>query len=222
MPPDLTPIFRQYEKLRDQVDAAVAQVQASQGPRVACRKGCSDCCHALFDLSLVEAMYVNRAFAKAVPYGRERSDILTRADEVDRKLARIKRDFFREEKSGVDIDDIMTEAARTRLRCPLLDSNDLCLLYEARPITCRVYGIPTSIGGRGHVCGFSGFEKGGQYPTVKLDKIQVALVGLSRAIGEAVGSRYDKLHEVYMPLSMALLTKFDNKFLGFGPVRRDD
>lgn len=221
MIPDLTPIFSQYEALRDQVDGACAKVRSAEAEHVACHEGCSDCCYALFDLSLVEAMYINHAFMAAFGYGRERSDILTRASEIDRRLARFKRNLFREEKSGVDFESLLREAAQTRMRCPLLSDDNLCVLYAARPITCRVYGIPTSIGGRGHVCGFSHFTKGGQYPTLKLDRVQLALARLSRAIGPAVGSRFDKLHDVYMPLSMALLTKFDNQFLGIGPAPRD-
>ena len=223
MIPDLSPIFTAYEKLRDQVDGIFAQVLASQGPeRVTCRKGCSDCCHALFDLTLVEAMYLNRAFGKAYGFGPERSAILERASEVDRMLARLKRDLFREEKKGIAPESIMKEAAGERMRCPLLGDDGLCALYEARPLTCRIYGIPTVIAGQGHVCGLSGFDKGGQYPTVKLDKIHKALDDMSLAIERGVQSRFDKLHEVYMPLSMALLTDFDEQFLGIGPARKED
>lgn len=222
MIPDLSPIFSEYERLRGQIDAVFAKVQAEQGACVSCHKGCSDCCNALFDLPLVEAMYLNRAFTKAFSYGPERSAILTRASDSDRRLARMKRDLFREEKKGIDTGTIMAEAAELRMPCPLLGEDKLCQLYEARPITCRVYGIPTSIAGKGHVCGFSGFTKGGKYPTLRLDKIQAALQDMSLAIEKAVKSRFDKIHEVYMPLSMALLTTFDETFLGIGPAKPED
>ena len=42
------------------------------------------------------------------------------------------------------------------------------------------------------------------------------------AIERGVQSRFDKLHEVYMPLSMALLTNFDESFLGIGPAKPED
>jgi len=61
-----------------------------------------------------------------------------------------------------------------------------------------------------------------KYPTVKLDKIQNALQDMSLAIERGVQSRFDKLHEVYMPLSMALLTNFDESFLGIGPAKPED
>ena len=219
MIPDLSSIFSAYERLRDQADLIFAQVAKSQGPEcVTCHKGCSDCCNALFDLSLVEAMYINHAFIKAFDYGPKRSEILTRADRADRQLTRMKRDLFHEEKKGIDTMTIMNDAATMRMRCP----DGLCELYDARPITCRLYGIPTVIGNQGHVCGFSGFKEGMKYPTVKLDKIQNALQDMSLAIERGVQSRFDKLHEVYMPLSMALLTNFDESFLGIGPAKPED
>ncbi len=222
MVPDLSPIFAQYEQLRGYVDAAFARVEQTCPGCVTCHPGCSDCCHALFDLSLVEAMYLNRAFQKAFDYGPERSAVLERAEKTDRQLARIKKNLFLEEKKGKAPALIMEEVAGLRMRCPLLDEKDMCLLYEARPITCRAYGVPTSIAGKGHVCGTSAFVQGTQYPTVKLDRIQDTLLDLSLAVERAVGSRFDQLHEVYMPLSMALLTSFDDAFLGIGPARPED
>ena len=221
MVPDLSPIFAQYEMLRGFVDRAAAQVAQNFPDCVTCHKGCSDCCHALFDLSLVEAMYLNRAFREKFDYGPERSALVERASRIDRQLTRMKRDFYREYKQDGDAGAILLEAAELRMPCPLLDENNACILYEARPITCRAYGIPTSIGGRGHVCGLTGFARGGAYPTLKLDRVHQTLNELSLAIERAVSSRFDQLHEVFMPVSMALITSFDENFLGIGPARRE-
>ena len=68
-------------------------------------------------------------------------------------------------------------------------------------------------------CGFAAFEKGKSYPTVYLDKIQSRLEDLSREIGRAVNSRFRELHEVYVPLSMALITNYDEAYLGIGPAK---
>ena len=214
MIPDLQPIFAEYEKLRASCDAVFERIRHDHAQCVTCKEGCSDCCHALFDLSLVEAMYINRAFQQAFDYGPQRSAILTRAAETDRQLTRLKRELFREEKSGKSPEAIMEEAARIKCRCPLLGDDDRCLLYQARPITCRLYGVPTAIAGQGHVCGFAAFEKGKSYPTVYLDKIQSRLEDLSREIG-----RFRELHEVYVPLSMALITNYDEAYLGIGPAK---
>lgn len=219
MIPDLSAVFSKYESLRAEADALFSRVREAQPACVACKEGCSDCCHALFDLSLAEAMYLNRAFNRAFGHGPERSAILSRAAEIDRRLTRLKRDLFRAEKDGESPQAILARAAQVKLPCPLLDDDQRCLLYESRPVTCRIYGVPTAIGGQGHVCGFSNFEKGRPYPTVHLDKMQARLEDLSRELALTVGSRFTELHEVYVPLSMALLTNYDETYLGIGPAK---
>lgn len=218
----LHPIFARYEALRDEADSLFDRIREAHPQCVVCKEGCSNCCHALFDLSLVEAMYVHQAFSAAFGYGAERSAILQRASQVDRQATRLKRELFRAEKDGEKLETLMERAAQLKLRCPLLDATDRCLLYAARPITCRVYGVPTAIAGQGHVCGFSAFEKGHAYPTIHMDKIQDRLQELSRAVADVVHSRFQELHTVYVPLSMALLTRYDEDYLGIGAARDPD
>ena len=117
---------------------------------------------------------------------------------------------------------LILEMMGRRTNLLLLDGEDRCLLYEARPITCRLYGVPTAIGGQGHVCGFSAFEKGKAYPTVHLDKIQARLDELSREVARTVESRFSELHEVYVPLSMALITRYDEAYLGIGKAKPEE
>lgn len=218
---ELEPIFKKYELLRAEADLLFARIAEQCPDGVRCRPGCSDCCHALFDLSLVEAMYINRAFVNAFSTGRQRSDIVERASELDRRLARLKRDMFRAEKNGEDVAAIMAEAAKMRARCPLLNDERTCMLYDARPITCRLYGVPLDIGGKGHVCGFSGFQRGENLPTVRLGKIQERLEDMSAEMAEVLKSRFD-LREIYVPLSMALLTRYDDAYLGIGDAKEED
>lgn len=220
MTPDFTPVFNKYEALRKDVDAIFSTMTERYPQCVTCHPACSDCCHALFDLSLVEAMYLNKAFNKKFEYGRERSQVLERASEQDRHLAKLKRELFRAEKNGEQADKIMNMAASARMRCPLLDEQDHCLLYESRPITCRLYGIPLAIGSKSHVCGFSNFDKGQSYPTVQLAKIQQRLDGLSAEIAQLSGSPYD-LSDIYVPLSMALLTSYDSGWFGTDGPKKD-
>lgn len=220
MIPDLTPILTKYRALRDEADRLFAHVAGQFPDCVTCTKGCSDCCTALFDLSLVEALALKQAFDKTFDYGEQRSQILTRAAAIDRKLTILKRDLYRKEKDGVSKERIMTQVAEERMTCPLLDDG-ICLLYDDRPITCRLYGIPTSIGSKGHVCGFSRFGVGTSYPTVHLDKIQARLEAMSAEIATTVKSRFTELDQVYVPLSMALLTTYDENYLGIGQAKED-
>ncbi len=221
MIPDLSAIFARYEALVAETDALFGHIRTAHTDCVSCEQGCSDCCSALFDLSLVEAMYLNKAFAEKIPHGRERSDILARASDLDRTATRMKREFYKQAKAGMEAEQIMAEAARLRLPCPLLNEENACVLYENRPITCRLYGVPMNINGHGHVCGKTGFSKGGQYPTVHMNAIQQRLDGLSRDIAETVKSRFRELDQVFVPVSMALMTKYDEQYLGIGPAKKE-
>lgn len=233
--PDLGAVFAAYERVAAEADALFARVQQLHPDCVTCTAGCGDCCHAVFDLSLVEAMYLNRRFAEVIPHGPLRSAILQGAAEVDRPLTRLKRGYYQsvrdagkeaaasaeapEQAAERAIGHVLEEAARARVRCPLLLADDTCALYDSRPITCRLYGVPAVIGGQTHVCGKSAFATGGRYPTVHMDKIQDRLDALSLEIRDTLGSRYSELHKVYVPVSMALLTNYDAAYLGVGPAR---
>jgi len=229
MIPDFIPVFERYEALVREVDNVFARVDAACPGCVKCRPGCADCCSALFDLSLVEALYLNHRFKEHFGYGPKRSAVLAEAARTDRLLTKLKRDYFRsvrdkasaattEEEANVILHEVMDKAAHDRVRCPLLGQDNTCLLYEYRPITCRLYGIPTAIEGKGHVCGMSGFDTGHGYPTVHMDKIQDRLDALSMDIQQTVKSRFKELHTVYVPVSMALLTNYDEAYLGIGPA----
>jgi len=131
----------------------------------------------------------------------------------------MKRQAYKDLEAGKKEDDILADLAQKRIRCPLLNDQDTCDLYEYRPITCRLYGIPTSIAGKGHTCGLSGFSEGTSYPTVKLDIIQKKLYDLSAEFVRSIHSRYARMGEMLVPLSMALLTEYTEEYLG---VKGDD
>jgi Fe-S-cluster containining protein len=212
---DLTRYFEAYEALVQKADAAFEKVKEAFPECVRCHRECADCCYALFDLSLIEALYINHHFRENFQ-GEARDALLEKANRTDRQLARIKRDAARALEAGRDETEVLEALASERVRCPLLNDEKLCELYPYRPITCRLYGIPTAIGGRGYTCGLSGFEPGKSYPTVHLDQIQASLQEISATLLRDIGSRHIKLVDLLVPLSMALLTEYDDAYLGVG------
>lgn len=217
---DFSPFFKQYEVLVASAEKAFSQVRGQFPEAVCCTAGCSDCCYALFDLSLVEAIYIQKRFSEKFE-GRERDAILEKANRADRKTYQIKRDAAKAKKDGASEVEILGRMAMERVRCPLLDEKDSCLLYEARPTTCRLYGIPTSSNGVSHTCGLSNFEAGRAYPTVNMDVLHEKLYDISKAMVDAMKTPYNRMAEMLVPLSMALLTDFTDDYLGI-PQAKDE
>jgi Fe-S-cluster containining protein len=210
---DLEPYFQKYEALSQAADEVFTRVQAAHSDCVKCREECADCCHALFDLTLIEALYLNAKF-RARFQGAEQEALLEKANRADRRIHKLKREAYRKLEAGQSEDEILMALGTERVACPLLNDKDLCELYDHRPITCRLYGIPTSIGGKGRTCSLSGFEPGRPYPTVEIDKIHTRLQEISAELLRDIQSRNIKLADLLMPLPMALLTDFDDEFMG--------
>jgi len=171
------PLFRSYELLVDKADAAFRQMEEDSGACIKCERHCSDCCHAVFGLFLIEAAYLKQYFDQLE--GREIREALFRCSDTERALKRL------EIKLQTHEDEPQMQAyimARERIRCPLLDENQDCILYTYRPITCRVYGIPTKIHGKARVCGKAGFKSGESYPVFDLDGIYRELYILSKEL----------------------------------------
>lgn len=206
-------IFKKYEALVAEVDKTFKKISEQTEDGIKCAKGCSDCCHALFDLTLVEAIYINRKFNENFS-GMERSTIMQEADKADRLIHKIKRRAFKASQSGASTAEILKEVSIARVKCPCLKENSLCAIYEYRPLTCRIYGVPMNIGGQAHSCQKSGFTAGKSYPTINMDTLQSKLMQLSEELAASINSSMKELPEVLAPLSMALVTDYTPEYLG--------
>ncbi len=214
---DLKKHFVQYEALVGMVDAVFDRVKNEYPKEVFCREKCSDCCYALFDLTLVEALYLKDKFLNKFE-GKSKDEILQIADKTDRALVKMKRDAYKKVQKGADQLEIIATMSQERVRCPLLGEDNLCVIYDHRPITCRVYGIPTSTAGQSHICGRTNFVQGEPYPTLNMDKIYTQLQLLSAQLVKDINTEKIKMHEMLIPVSMALVTDFTEDYLG---VKKD-
>ena len=210
---DFEPFFKEYEALLALADKTFEKVRQEFSDLVKCKVECADCCYALFDLPLIEALYIKHHFNRTFK-GKEKEDLLETANQIDRLIYKLKRKANKDLEAGKSEEEILTELAEARVRCPLLNDQNQCDLYGYRPITCRLYGIPTQIGGKGRTCTLSGFKAGESYPTVNIDILQKKLFQLSERLARAIESRYAGLGEMLVPLSMALLTEYDETYLG--------
>ena len=193
-------ILRNYEALVAGADQAFRTMQDQYPSLVVCKPHCSDCCHAVFGVFPIEAAHLRSHFEKLDR--KKRRLALSRASKADRELDRMK-EGVEKESEGNGVPD---SVARARIRCPLLQDNLECLLYENRPITCRVYGIPTGIKGQGHVCSKAGFSKGETYPAFDLDSLNHKLYGLSKGFLQMVGAGDRADASLLVSISKAITT----------------
>jgi Fe-S-cluster containining protein len=167
----LRQLLEELESLRARADASFQKVEKLHPGAVACRQGCDDCCHALFDLSPMEAVSLALAFLD-LPR-QTRREVRRRGEKsagiFDQAMAR---------SFSLQGRERLRELSLARVPCPLLESGR-CLLYAQRPLTCRLYGVPAQVEGQARVCHRARFDAGQTYPTVDLLRVQMELERLS-------------------------------------------
>ena len=181
---DFSYLFEPYDKLVGTADHAFQTVSEKYPDCVKCKPHCSDCCHAVFGLFLIEAYFLKHDFDQLKDA--DKAAALKRADEADREITRLEKTI---QSFEGDPDMQAYSMAKARIRCPLLSSDDECILYAGRPITCRAYGIPTLIQGNPRVCGKAGFKTGPNYPVFNVGAIHRELYALSKELLEKAGSK---------------------------------
>ena len=137
----LTPTINAYRRLLEEVDGWFNRCLKAGGSMLTCQGGCSSCCRALFDITLLDAWLVKEAFSK-LPSDVQ-ALVLTRCkprlSELRQRWPGLSHPYLlnalpEEEWSLMPEDD--------QTPCPLLDAGGYCLVYAARPMTCRLHGLP--------------------------------------------------------------------------------
>lgn len=113
-------ISRLYEAMDELLEAFQART-ASEGRAAACKKGCAWCCYQAVFAVTHEFLYLREFILHGLTED-QRKRIMERAGEKVMQTAGL-----REE-----------EQLEVRAACPFLEDNS-CLVYEARPMACRIY-----------------------------------------------------------------------------------
>jgi Fe-S-cluster containining protein len=124
------------------LNLALASSIERSGPHLACRPGCAQCCHGVFQISALDAHRLREALAIAEPGLKAR--IESRIEQARTHLLPF---FPGNPEMGVLSDDEQAielfEAWAHADPCPILDpATQTCDLYAARPILCRTFGPP--------------------------------------------------------------------------------
>ena len=137
----LTSSLDAYRRLLAEVDSWFSACLHAGGSSLACRGGCSACCRGLFDITLLDAWLLKEAFTDLSVDVRSRvlSLCRPRLSELRQRWPKLTSPYLlnalpEEEWTAMAEDDLTP--------CPLLDESGYCLVYPARPMACRLHGLP--------------------------------------------------------------------------------
>lgn len=135
-------LLEDYSQLLAEIDDWFGRCQASFPAEIACGKGCSGCCRGLFDITILDAAFLKSGFDK-LP-GEVKHGV---RDKAEKRLIHIQsiwpefsQPFTLNHRPEPEIEALM--ASDNETPCVLLDENGRCLLYDNRPMTCRLHGLP--------------------------------------------------------------------------------
>ncbi len=134
-------LFNDYYRLLGRVDTWFVRCLEAVPESIRCAQGCSGCCRGLFDISYLDAQLLRSGF-DALP-GVLRLEVLGRARSRMLELEGLWPGFA----PPYILNDLPTEDWREmpeqdETPCVLLGDDGLCLIYEHRPLTCRLHGLP--------------------------------------------------------------------------------
>jgi Fe-S-cluster containining protein len=145
----------QDHKLIQIVDAALADAARRSGEWLVCRPGCTQCCIGVFSINQLDAFRLQRGLTDLDRLAPARAaEVRARARDA---VARLAKDFPGDTVTGILYEDEEAERRFAEFAndepCPALDpATGNCELYEARPMTCRVFGPPVQSEGGLGVC----------------------------------------------------------------------
>jgi Fe-S-cluster containining protein len=131
------------------VDAAMAQAARLSGAWLVCKPGCAECCIGPFPITQLDARRLRGGLDRLERRDPERAArVLDRSRQAVARLAV----FPGDRTTGILDEDEEAEERFAALPdeeyCPVLDPVSLtCDLYDARPITCRIFGPAVRSGG---------------------------------------------------------------------------
>lgn len=145
------PLERADRRLLQVLDESMAEATARaarSGHSLACRPGCTGCCHGPFPINGLDAARLRRGLADLGSRDPERAAALI--ERARSLLPMLLSEFPGDPETGVLADDDSADPYFERhasLPCPALDpATGRCELYAWRPLSCRTFGPPVRIG----------------------------------------------------------------------------
>ena len=98
------------------------------GSKIQCRRGCSQCCSQIFNITQVDAFVIGE-HVKTLPLDKQK-ELKQKAKE------------YLQEKERKNLNINAEYSVTPKIPCPALGDEGECTIYEARPVVCRRFGMP--------------------------------------------------------------------------------
>jgi Fe-S-cluster containining protein len=130
-----------YGELLGEVDCWFTNCLQSGAGSLACRGGCSACCRGLFDITFLDAWLLKEAFARLAKdvQAQVLNRCQSRLEELVNRWPKLREPYFL---NGLPEEEWTAMPEEDLTPCPLLDEMGYCMVYAARPLTCRLHGLP--------------------------------------------------------------------------------
>ena len=135
-------LLDRYGIVLGEVDAWFQRCLERHPEAITCRNGCSACCRGLFDITLLDGCYLRRGFDRLPESLQPRLTVAAsqRLEVLSQQYSDFSAPWLLNGIPEDDWDLLMPEEDETP--CLLLSETGGCLLYDYRPMTCRLNGIP--------------------------------------------------------------------------------
>jgi Fe-S-cluster containining protein len=135
-------ILEQYGALLTEVDVWFNHCIEANPDAITCGTGCSGCCRGLFDITLLDACHLKSGFDRLD--ATIRTAVLVKANErlvsLQAAWPEYEAPYILNYRPYEEWGELMPEDDETP--CVLLGDDGACLVYDHRPMTCRLHGVP--------------------------------------------------------------------------------
>jgi Fe-S-cluster containining protein len=130
------------------MDAALADAARRAGSWLACRPGCTQCCHGAFAINVLDVARLQAGMEALRAAAPETAEAIQ--ERAEAWIAEYGPEFPGGAATGVlgtsEEEQARFEEFANDAPCPALNpETGLCDVYEWRPMTCRVFGPPTRV-----------------------------------------------------------------------------
>ena len=116
--------FFKYKQYLNTIDKILERYFDEQKEYIFCKKGCSHCCErGVYPYTELEFKYLLLGFFKTS---------LTEQQEIVKRIKELKQEY-----------DSCEDKKNFNHRCPFLDKDGICSVYEYRGVVCRTFGLIT-------------------------------------------------------------------------------